>query len=369
MGAVEIPWSPSDEAVVRKQKIVDNGAVKNSGKAKKVISPKSQQGGTTLRSSESLEKRRQALQAAARPLPGSVPAENRRPLRIPGRLDGFTLSEALGALFPQVSNLDWAHVIAAGELLDTNSSPANLTRVVRAGEEFTRITPDCIEPEVAFDIEVLYEDEILLVVSKPAPLPVHPCGRFQRNTLQYLLRSVWNVEPPRPCHRLDADTSGVMVYALSRWAAHEIQRQFSQGSVRKRYLTKVHGHPVEDDTTVDLPIRKSREISGVREVAKVGEGQPCRTHIRVLKRNPDSTALLEVEPMTGRTNQIRLHLWHLGHPVVGDPSYLPNGRVEAKRTLAPGDAPMHLHCREVSCIHPLSEQEITFRQDPVWLLP
>lgn len=316
-----------------------------------------------------LEQHQAELDRVASPLPGSVPSDNRRPLRVPGRLDGVLLAELLQTLFPHVPKREWDDVVQQQLLLTPDGSPATLDRQVRAGEEYQRVTLEEVEPEVSGQITLLYEDDALIVVNKPAPLPVHASGRFHRNTLRHLLNLVWQPESPRPCHRLDANTTGVLVCARSHHFAKRVQRQFAEGDVQKRYLAKVHGHFEQDEWQIDLSIIEPPDGTGLRDIASPGEGLPSLTRGRVLSRDEDGTSLVEVELITGRTHQIRVHLWYLGHPIVGDPAYLPNRVTGTHLALAVGEPPMHLHCWKVTLTHPQTGARTTFKQPPHWLTP
>lgn len=305
-----------------------------------------------------LEARRLALKAVTDPLPGGVPHDNCRPLRIPGALDGRVLAEALTELFPELPAEHWRALLAAGRLLDPQGHPAEADRVVRAGEQYLRIFPAAVEPAVASDIGILHEDEAILVLHKPAPLPMHPCGRYERNTLQHFLHAAWHPEKPRPAHRLDANTSGVVICARTRHFAKLLQPQFERGEVEKTYLARVHGHPAADRFTLDAPISPEAVGAGAREIAE--DGQPAITEVRVLRRDGDGTSLLELTPLTGRTNQLRIHLWDAGHPIVGDPVYLREGARGGKQTLDVGEPPMLLHAWRIGFRHPLSGERVSF---------
>lgn len=298
---------------------------------------------------DALELRQQALDKVRRPLPGSVPAENRIPLNIPARCQGMPLRQALQLLFPQVE--DWSN------LRDANGREVDWNRPVQAGERYLRIHKCQVEPEVCADLKVLYLDEALLLIFKPAPLPMHPCGRYARNTVRHLLELAFAPEVPHPAHRLDANTTGLLVCARNHHFARLLQRQFAQGQVEKRYLAVVHGHPERDEFEVDLPLSAQPGEAGLRDT---GPGLGARTLFKVRQRREDGTTLLEAQPVTGRTNQIRVHLWSLGHPVVGDPSYLPEGRRSARQTLTPDDPPMCLHSWKIGLRHPLTGQPFAF---------
>ncbi|CAE7499782.1 trhO [Symbiodinium sp. CCMP2456] len=205
----------------------------------------------------------------------------------------------------------------------------------------------------------------MIVVSKPAPLPMHPCGRFNKNSLISFLEQVYHPQKLRIAHRLDANTTGVAVLSRTSAVARQIQPQFEQGKVEKRYLALVHGHPEEDEFICDEQIGTSRVTGGGRRVE--AGGQESRTDFLVKERFDDGTALLEVSPKTGRTNQIRLHLWHLGYPIVGDPMYQQGVVMQQKQTLGVEEPPMCLHAWEVRFRHPQTAEMVTFQAPaPNW---
>ncbi len=308
---------------------------------------------------ENLARRQEALSRAASPLPGSVPYDNLRPISIPERCDGFTLLDTLADIFSHVPRSEWLMLFEKGRLLDESRNPAAPDRLVRAGERYYQLLPGITEPPVNADIRLLHEDEALIVLEKPAPLPMHACGRFNRNTLQYLLHAAYEPQKPRACHRLDANTSGLVVLARTRHFAKLVQAQFARGEVEKTYLARVTGHPVQDEFSCDLPISSEAGDLGSREIDEEA-GDEARTEFRVLRRDADGTALLEVRPLTGRTNQIRVHLWQLGHPIVGDPAYLPGGACGDTQTLPLEAPPMRLHAARIAFKHPLTGERVVF---------
>lgn len=283
------------------------------------------------RSQDEVALRQQALRRVTSPLPGSFPAENRRPLRIPRRCHGFTLKQALAELFPEAP--DWT------DLIDPRGEPARPQTLVHEGEQYHRVTRAEVEPAVSAHVEVLYVDEALLLLNKPAPLPMHPCGRYHRNTLRHFLELAFAPESPRPGHRLDADTTGLLVCARTHHFSRLLQQQFAAGQVEKWYQALVHGHPEQDQFEVN---------DCIRDLA-------ARTLFEVLERRADGTALLQVRPVSGRTNQIRTHLRSLGHPVVGDRS-----TPAEVRTLSLQDPPLHLHSWKVDLLHPLTRQSFAY---------
>lgn len=315
---------------------------------------------------ESIERRQQAIQTVTTPLPGSQPYDNYRPVKIPAKHDGQSLLHTLCELFGHVPAADWHRHCEQGRMLGLDGQPAGPDHVVHTGERYLQRKPETVEPDVNVDLRILYEDEAILVLHKPAPLPMHPCGRFNRNTLQYILGEVYKPQAPRPAHRLDANTSGVVVFSRTRHVASLLQPQFERGEIEKLYLARVHGHPPDDQFDCRVPISESSGDLGSRDAVEVG-GLPARTDFRVLQRFEDGTSLLEAVPVTGRTNQIRVHLWHLGWPICGDQAYLPGRQLGETQTHSTDSSPLCLLARRITFTHPLSRQRLTFEADePAW---
>ena len=303
--------------------------------------------------------RQEAMRRAMTPLPGSVPRDNFKPVNVPEDCDGKTLLETLCAVVRHVPKAHWESECARGLVVDTWGEAAMASRVVRAGERFRHKFPNVTEPDVNAAVEILHEDEALVVLNKPAPLPMHAGGRFHRNTLQYMLNAAYHPQKPRPAHRLDANTTGVVLVTRTRHFAGRLQPQFTRGQVEKLYLARVQGHPPEDFFVCDAPIAAESVELGARDV-DFEDGLNARTEFCVKKRNADGTALLEVRPLTGRTNQIRVHLWHLGFPICGDAVYLPGGKKGDTQTLGVDDPPLCLHAWRIKFKHPLSGERMEF---------
>lgn len=307
--------------------------------------------------------RHEAIRRATTPLPGGQPHDNYKSINVPEDCDGKTLLETLCRVVKNVSAEKWKAECAAGLVVDMEREPVSPTKVVRAGQRYRHIFPNVTEPDVNGAVEILHEDEALIVVNKPAPLPMHAGGRFYRNTLQNILNEVYHPQKPHPAHRLDANTTGLVLVTRTRHFAAKLQPQFVRGQVEKTYLVRVQGQPVADAFSCDAPISGESGELGSRTVDETG-GQSARTEFRMLKRHADGTALLEARPLTGRTNQIRVHLWHLGFPICGDAVYLADKKIGSTQTLAVGDPPLCLHAWRVKFIHPLSQQPMTFTAPP-----
>lgn len=314
----------------------------------------------------SISSRMSAIAKAFSPLPGSVPHDNFKPINVPQVCDGGPLLAALCHVVKVMSEEQWLARFAAGRVLDMDRQPVESSRIVRAGERFLHRVEQVIEPAVSTNVGIIFEDEALIVLNKPAPLPMHPGGRFFLNTLQHLMHEVYATQRPNPAHRLDANTTGVVVFTRTRRFASLLQPQFARGEIEKSYAVRVTGHPSEDSFSCDAPISEEAGPLGSRTVDAVA-GLPARTEFTVKKRLSDGTAILEARPLTGRTNQIRVHLWHLGFPVCGDPAYLADGKIGAQQTLGIDDAPLCLHAHTIRFMHPLSGERVEFSAPlPQW---
>ena len=204
------------------------------------------------------------------------------------------------------------------------------------------------------DIEILYEDADIVVVDKPAGVVVHKApGHEDGSVAESLVRLfpemayVGSDERPGVVHRLDMDTSGVMVFAKNRRAYLSLRRQFeSHEDVKKTYLAVVHGSPKSKSGTVDAPVGRDH----LRAV----------THWRLLGRH-DGVSLMEFQIETGRMHQIRIHAAGMGLPIVGDGAY---GSAEKDRRMRRRPARLLLHAVELSFVHPSTRRRVTFTAPP-----
>jgi UPF0176 protein len=313
-----------------------------------------------------LTQRQQAIAQATSPLPGCVAYDNERPLRVPARCAGMSVIDFLGDILPHVPRGEWLELIAAGRLLNETRRAVASDQLVQPGEQYFHWMPGIVEPAVNGEIEILHEDEAILVVNKPAPLPTHAGGRFNRNTLQYILKLVYHPQRPRPAHRLDANTTGVMVVARTKHFAGLLQPQFASGEVKKTYWVRVQGNPPEDHFHCHAAISPNAGDLGTRTIDEA-TGLPAHTEFRVIARHANGTTTLEAIPHTGRTNQIRLHLWQLGWPVFGEQTYLAEQHVGDTQTHALHDAPLCLHAKSITFRHPLTRAWVTYSAPlPAW---
>jgi 23S rRNA pseudouridine1911/1915/1917 synthase len=281
---------------------------------------------------------------------------------IPPDFAGLRLDQALVRLFPQYSRSRLQQWARAGRvLLDT--VPADGKQKVWGGEQVAVHTvPDPAETAFraeAIPLTVLFEDEALLVVDKPAGLVVHPAsGNWSGTLLNALLHHAPQTATlPRAgiVHRLDKDTSGLLVCAKTLEAQTDLVRQLQARSVKREYFALVHGHPKTAEGTVDAPIGR-HPVDRVR-MAVTAQGKPARTHYRVVERF-EQAALLECSLDTGRTHQIRVHMQQLGHPLVGDPLY---GARQVRDGVLKDFPRQALHAARLGLIHPASREALSWQ--------
>lgn len=279
---------------------------------------------------------------------------------VPGDAEGRRLDRWLAEQLPELSRSRIQALIHEGYVQLDGQAIKPSTKLASGGKLSMAIPPDpveTIEPE-SMDLEIIHEDDHIVVVNKPAGLVVHPAVGHTRGTLVHgLLHGralATGSDPSRPgiAHRLDKDTSGVLVVAKSEQAYGSLVDQFRTRTVGKTYLALVHGAFVETEGRIEAPIGRHPRHPQAQSIRDVG-GKDALTDFDVLGTFEDRT-LLAVYPKTGRTHQIRVHFMAIGHPVVGDVLY-------GRRDDAAG---LMLHAWQLELDHPSTGGRMAFTAPP-----
>ncbi len=284
-------------------------------------------------------------------------------LVVPAGLAGMRLDQALARLLPQHSRNRLKAWIDAGEVTVDGAPRAPRHRLV-GGETLAIVAPPAVADDAhaaeSIALAIVYEDAALIVVDKPAGLVVHPGAGNRAGTL---LNALLHHAPalaavPRAgiVHRLDKDTSGLLVVARTIEAQTALQRALAARSVKREYLAIAYGD-IERAMTIDAPI--ARHPTARTTMAVVASGRVARTHVEPRERYTIAT-LVKCTLDTGRTHQIRVHLSAVRHPLVGDAVYGTPRRI-------PGLPPMHrqaLHAWRLSLLHPQSGKPMRWQSEP-----
>lgn len=268
---------------------------------------------------------------------------------------------------------EWRDRIARGAVRVDGRQVAS-DAVLRAGQTVTYDRAPWAEPDTPTAFGVLYADDQIIVVDKPAGLPVLPGGQRLERTLLALVRARFCGDvPPSPVHRLGRGTSGIVLFARTKDALRRLTAAFADRRVTKRYRALVRGVGLPLEQEVDVPVgRVSYPPTGYLYAA-TADGAPARSACRLLREDRDRCqSLIEVRIVTGRTQQIRIHTAAIGHPLVGDPLYVSGGGpaplVAGTRAPLPGDCGYHLHATRLAFVHPALHQPVEIVSPPPPLL-
>ncbi len=279
--------------------------------------------------------------------------------RVPESAAGRTLLGYLSMRYRHSSALEWERRIETGLVL-VEGVPARADRELAAGETLVWNRPPWREPFAPVSFAVLYEDQYILGVAKPAGLPTLPGGSFLENTL---LARVRRRNPnASPLHRLGRGTSGIVLFALGLDARRAMTRSW-ETDVERCYRGLVTGLFPGGETILDQPIGLVPHslLGSVHAVSATGKR--ARSRARLLEHR-DSSSLVEVTIETGRTHQIRIHLAAAGHPLVGDPLYPPGGVPAPLGAALPGSGGYRLHAHRMRLTHPHTLRELVIECGP-----
>lgn len=286
---------------------------------------------------------------------------------VPLEESGARIDQVLARLLPDYSRARLSQWLVAGAILLDGATCKPKHRVL-GGEAI--VVDAALEPQVdwsaeASDLDILFEDLDIIILNKPAGLVVHPGHGNPSGTLvnALLARFPELEELPRAgiVHRLDKETSGVLAVARSSRAHGSLTMQLKDRTMSRQYIAAVFGHP-NAVGTVDAPMDRHRTQR--TKMAVVTSGKPAVTHYRVIERTAH-VSWLSVKLESGRTHQIRVHLTHIGHPLVGDPVYRQGriglGRASQEARQCIEDFPRQaLHAEALGLLHPGSSEPMSF---------
>lgn len=289
--------------------------------------------------------------------------ETRLEVSVPEALDNERIDRVVSML-ADVSRREALELIADGRVTIDGRPPGKPSDRLVAGVGIVVLLPprtDVLAPAPDIVVPIVYVDDHLLVVDKPAELVVHPGSGVADGTMIQALLAVYpdiadaGGEPERPgiVHRLDRGTSGLLMVARTDAARTSLSAQLAERTVVRRYVTLVWGTVTSSEGLIDAPLGRSPR-DATRRAVVVG-GKPARTRYRVLDRTDEEpvVSMLECRLETGRTHQIRAHLEAIGHPVVGDVRYAPRQpMLGLKRPF--------LHAGELGFVHPVTAEPLSF---------
>ncbi len=302
------------------------------------------------------------------------PVSNLRAHIVRPEHDGARLDRALVEMYPECSRSFLARLIAEGHVRVDTAVAGKASQRVAAGQrvevEFPPPAPASIESQ-DLPLRVLFDDEDLVVIDKPAGLVVHPAaGHRDRTLVNALLFHVHDLSGvggelrPGIVHRLDKDTSGVMVIAKNDEAHRKLTAAWNSDSIRKEYVAVVYGTPEPIRGTIDAPI--GRDPRSRKRMTVLKSGRRAITDYEVIERLR-GVSVVRCRLRSGRTHQIRVHMKHIGHPIVGDPVYsgpqwrgIPDKRIQKALASLPRQA---LHAARLTIVHPRTGATMTFEAE------
>lgn len=273
-----------------------------------------------------------------------------------GRLDKVVTNH-----YPDLTRSKIQNLIKQEQIL-VNQAPTTNRYKVSENDVIDVTLPDPVEVSVKpekMNLDIVFEDDDVIVVNKPQGMVVHPAPGHENGTLvnglldHAPLATVNGELRPGIVHRIDKDTSGLLMVAKNDQAMLSLSAQLKAKTNQRKYLAIVHGNFKEEAGTINAPIGRSKKDR--KKMAIVEDGRPAVTHFKVLERFTDYT-LIECELETGRTHQIRVHLKYIGHPVAGDPLYGPRNTLKGNGQF--------LHAKLLGFKHPRTGEELVFEVDP-----
>lgn len=304
-------------------------------------------------------------------------------VHIPKSYTGQRLDRALHMLIPELSRTQIKRISLNGEILREKHAICDPASAVKAGETYHVVLPPVAESKLlgeAIALNVIYEDDDIVVINKPAGLVVHPAPGHSKGTLVHALlhhcgkslSGINSVKRPGIVHRLDKDTSGLMVVAKNDKAHHALAKQFSKHSIDRVYLAIVRGIPLPLSGEIKTFIARHPHHRQKMAVSKT-RGKKAITNYEVKEvfrvKGQSVAAVVRCQLKTGRTHQVRVHMAHIGHPIIGDQVY---GRCNVLKTLKGSSlasmigsfSRQALHAELLAFDHPSTGRRLTLTTPP-----
>lgn len=272
---------------------------------------------------------------------------------------GVRLDKSISNQFEDISRSRASELVKA-DLVSVNNEMKKAKYTVKSGDQIEVKLPEPKEIDMQpenIPLDIVYEDEQVLVVNKPQGMVVHPAPGHPNHTLVNALlhhTKLANINGeirPGIVHRIDKDTSGLLMIAKTNLAHKSLSKQLKEKTNKRKYIALVHGIIKEDHGTIDAPIGRSTKDR--KKQAVVENGRNAITHFKVLERFGNDYTLVECQLETGRTHQIRVHMKYINHPLVGDPLYGPKKTIKGNGQF--------LHAYELGFKHPITEEELDFK--------
>ena len=305
--------------------------------------------------------------------PAATPSPSFSRFRWLGSTPAYALTAFLQTRIPRLSRTR-AQAIVKKCARRTDGTLRRASERVRAGETVLIVRPPMDEPPTPQHFDVLYEDAWVLAIDKPSGLPMHPTATYHKHTLSWLLAEAYEDPTPQFAHRLDRETSGVVVCGKSAEAEVALKRTFEERRAQKRYLAIVRGEMAQTAGRIDQPLASARSGLHVRMEARA-DGSAAQTDYEVLDRR-DGATLVALRPRTGRQHQLRVHLALIGHPIVGDKLYGPEGVAPFLEAIDHGLSPellcrlghprQALHAAALEVPHPFEEGPLRIESELPW---
>jgi 23S rRNA pseudouridine1911/1915/1917 synthase len=282
------------------------------------------------------------------------------------------------SLFSEIGSRSQAQILIEKGLVTLKGKPLKASYLAQAQDLIEVLIPLSQENSelTPFDIplEIQYEDDDLLVVNKPAPLVVHPAhGHSDKTLVNALVYHTQNLsmgfaeKRPGIVHRLDKETSGLLVVAKNNFAQEFLAQQFKERTIHRKYLAMCYGHPKLKSHKIESLLAR-HPLNRKKFASTDSNGKIAITHYTVLKESPKGVSLLECKLETGRTHQIRVHLSELNHPVIGDTLYGSDSRFKNLKSSLDRDfiSSMNriaLHAKELGFVHPKTHEKYFFEAE------